>query len=293
MGKLVRCISTDGTLTVMAADTTDIVNRAAEIHQTSAVTSAALGRLLSAASLMGSALKGKDDSVTVKINGGGPAGTVLAVSDSQGNVRGYVQQSVVEIPLNEKGKLDVAGAVGKDGFVTVIKDLGMKEPYVGRTPIVSGEIAEDMTAYFAASEQTPSVVALGVLVNPDLSIKAAGGFIIQLLPTAMDDTIDKVERCIQSIEPVTTLIAKGMSPEDICRHVLSEFDIEVLDSAQPEYKCYCSRQKVERALISTGKKELEEMAQDEKTEVSCQFCDKKYVFSPADIRLLIGKASKE
>lgn len=293
MGKLVRCISHDGTLTVMAADTTDIINKAAEIHQTSAVTSAALGRLLTAASLMGSTLKGKNDSITLKINGGGPAGTVIAVSDSQGNVRGYVQQNVVELPLNKKGKLDVAGAVGTNGFVTVIKDLGLKEPYVGQVPIVSGEIAEDITSYFAASEQTPSVVALGVLVNPDLSIKAAGGFIIQLLPTAMDDTIDKVEHCIENIEPVTQMIANSMTPEEICRHVLSEFEIEELDCAEPQYKCYCSRSRVEAALISTGKQELEDMAKDEKTEVGCQFCNKKYVFTPSDIRALIKRATKE
>lgn len=293
MGKLVRCISNDGTLTVMAADTTDIVNEAANIHQTSAVVSAALGRLLTAASLMGSVLKGKDDSITVKINGGGPAGTILAVSDPQGNVRGYVQGNVVEIPLNKKGKLDVAGAVGTNGFVTVIKDLGMKEPYVGQIPIVSGEIAEDITAYFATSEQTPSVVALGVLVNPDLTIKAAGGFIIQLLPTATEETISKVEECVKGLEPVTKLIEKGMTPEEICKHVLPTFEIEELDSAEPTYKCYCSRQKVESALISTGKAELEDMAKDEETKVSCQFCNKEYRFKPNDIKALIKRATKE
>lgn len=292
MGKLIRCISTDGTLTVMAADTTDIVNEAVKIHKTSAVTSAALGRLLTAASLMGSALKGRDDSITVKINGGGPAGTVLAVSDSSGNPRGYVQNSVVEIPLNDKGKLDVKGAVGTDGFLTVIKDLGLKEPYVGQIPIVSGEIAEDITQYYATSEQVPSVVALGVLVNPDLTIKAAGGFIIQLLPTAMDDTIEKVEKSIQNIESVTQMIEKGMTPEEICHHVLSEFEIEELDSANPVYKCSCSKQRVEAALISTGREALEEMAQDEKTEVGCQFCNKKYVFTPKDIRELLKRSTK-
>lgn len=290
MGKLVRCVSTDGTLTVMAVDSTDIVNSAAEIHQTSAVTSAALGRLLSAASLIGSTLKGKNDSVTLKINGGGPAGTALAVSDSQGNVRGYVQQNVVEIPLNEKGKLDVAGAIGTDGYVTVIKDLGLKEPYVGQTPIVTGEIAEDIASYFAVSEQIASVVALGALVNPDLTIKAAGGFIIQLLPSAMEDTIKKVEKSIKNIEPVTTLISKGMTPKEICRHALSEFEIEELDSSNPIYKCYCSRERVEAALISTGRQGLEEMAMDEKTEVCCQFCDKKYVFTPKNIKELMKKA---
>lgn len=276
----------------MAADTTDIVNEAANIHQTSAVVSAALGRLLTATSLMGSALKGKDNSVTVKINGGGPVGTVLAVSDFQGNVRGYVQQNVVEIPLNKKGKLDVSGAVGTDGFVTVIKDLGLKEPYIGQTPIITGEIAEDITAYFATSEQTPSVVALGVLVNPDLSIKAAGGFIIQLLPTAMEDTIEKVERCIKSVEPVTKLIERGMTPEEICHYVLPEFEIEELDSANPVYKCYCSRSKVESALISTGLAELNDMATQEKTEVGCQFCNANYVFTPDDIKRLIKRATK-
>ena len=292
MGKSVRCISVDGTLTVTAIDSTDIVNRAAEIHKTSAVTSAALGRLLTAASLMGSALKGKDDSLTIRINGKGPAGTVMAVSDSQGNVRGYVQQPVVELPLNKKGKLDVSGAVGTDGFVTVIKDLGLKDPYVGQTPIVSGEIAEDITAYFASSEQTPTVCALGVLVNPDLSIKAAGGFLVQLLPTAMDDTIEKVEKSIDGIESITTLISRGMTPEEICHHVLKLFEIEELDSANPEYKCYCSKERVEAALISTGKEELSQMAQDEQTVVNCQFCDRKYVFTPQDIRKLIGRAAK-
>ena len=292
MATSVRCISVDGTLTVTAIDGTDIVNRAAEIHKTSAVTSAALGRLLCAASLMGSALKGKDDSLTLRINGGGPAGTVMAVSDSDGNVRGYVQQPVVELPLNKLGKLDVAAAVGKNGFVTVIKDLGLKDPYVGQTPIVSGEIAEDITAYFASSEQIPTVCALGVLVNPDLTIKAAGGFLIQLLPTAQDDTIDKVERSIEGLPSVTTLLTQGLTPEEICRRALRLFDLEVLDTAAPAYRCRCSREKVEAALISTGKEELLDMAKQETVEVQCQFCDKVYRFSSDEIRALVRLASK-
>lgn len=289
MGKLIRCVSVEGDLTAMAVDSTDIVNEAANIHKTSAVISAALGRTLSAASLMGSVLKGKKDSVTVKINGGGPAGSIIAVSDSDGNVRGYVQESVVELPLNGKGKLDVAGAVGKNGFVTVIKDLGLKEPYVGQTPIVSGEIAEDITAYFATSEQIPSVVALGVLVNPDLSIKAAGGLIIQLLPTATEETISKVERCIGDLAPITALIESGMNPEEICRHALSEFELDVLDTAEPAYKCYCSKERVEQALISVGRDELIEMADEGDAEVACHFCGKKYCFTPAEIRALAEK----
>ena len=293
MGKLIRCISKMGDLTVMAADTTDIVNRAADIHKTSAVTSAALGRLLTAASLMGSSLKGKDDSVTVKLNGNGPAGTVLAVSDSSGNVRGYVQNPVVELPLNKIGKLDVSGAVGTDGFVTVVKDLGLKDPYVGQTPIVSGEIAEDITAYFAQSEQIPTVCALGVLVNPDLSIKAAGGFLIQLLPTATNETIDLVEKGLEGIEPISAMIDKSMTPEEICRHVLKHFELDVLDESNPIYKCYCSRERTEKALISVGKQGLTEMAEDEVTEVCCQFCDKKYHFTSEQIRALISKAAKD
>ncbi len=292
MDKLVRCISVDGTLVMMAAETTDMVEKAQQYHQTSAVTSAALGRLLTASSLMGSMLKGDNDSVTLRLNGGGPAGTVMAVSDCWGNARGYVTNPVVEIPLNSKGKLDVGGAVGTDGFLTVIKDLNLKEPYIGQTPIITGEIAEDLTSYYAISEQLPSVCALGVLVNPDLSIKKAGGFIIQLLPTALDDTIDAIERCISDIPSVTQMLSDGMTPEEICHRVLSEFELEVLDESHPVYKCNCSRERVEGALISTGLETLKELELEEKTEVNCQFCDKKYVFSGSDITELIKKAEK-
>lgn len=292
MNKLVRCISDDGTLIMMAADTTDMVEAAQEIHTPSAVVTAALGRLLTASSLMGSMLKGDDDSITLRLNGGGPAGSVIAVSDSSGNARGYVSNPIVEIPLNNKGKLDVAGAVGTDGFLTVMKDLGLKEPYVGQVPIVSGEIAEDITSYYAVSEQTPTVCALGVLVNPDLTVKAAGGFIIQLLPTAFDDTIDAVERCIQDIPAVTKMLTDGLTPEEICKSVLKEFNLEVLDESKPEYKCNCSKERVKRALISTGKEALLEMAQDENTEVTCHFCNKAYNFSSNDIKKLIKDADE-
>lgn len=293
MGKSVRCISVDGTLTVTALDSTDIVEEMRKIHQTSPVTSAALGRLLTAASMMGAALKNEDCSVTLRMKGGGPAGTVMAVSDWQGNVRGYVQDPTVELPLNAKGKLDVSGAVGTDGELTVIKDLGMKEPYIGQIPILTGEIAEDITSYFYTSEQIPTVCALGVLVDRDRTIKNAGGFLIQLLPTALDDTIDAVERCIKDIEPVTTMLSNGMTPEDICRHVLGEFELDVLDTASPEYRCNCSRRRVENALIGTGIVSLEEMAQDENTEVCCHFCNKKYNFTSNDIKKLIKSATSK
>ena len=287
MGKLVRCISEDGTLTVMALDSTDIVAEAERIHQTSAVTSAALGRLLTAASMMGDQLKGADHSVTLRLNGGGPAGTVLAVADSRGNARGYVGEPIVELPLNAKGKLDVAGAVGVEGTLTVVKDLGMKEPYVGQIPLVSGEIAEDITQYFAASEQIPTVCALGVLVNPNLTIRRAGGFLIQLLPTADDAVIDAVERCVEQVPPVTKLLEDGLTPEEICRAVLPEFTLEVLDEERPVYRCNCSHERVLRALAATGRESVKELAQDPITEVYCQFCDKKYQIKSEELQSLL------
>ena len=287
MGKLVRCISEDGTLTVMALDSTDIVAEAERIHQTSAVTSAALGRLLTAASMMGDQLKGADHSVTLRLNGGGPAGTVLAVADSRGNARGYVGEPIVELPLNAKGKLDVAGAVGVEGTLTVVKDLGMKEPYVGQIPLVSGEIAEDITQYFAASEQIPTVCALGVLVNPNLTIRRAGGFLIQLLPTADDAVIDAVERCVEQVPPVTKLLEDGLTPEEICRAVLPEFTLEVLDEERPVYRCNCSHERVLRALAATGRESGKELARDPITEVCCQFCDKKYQIKSEELQSLL------
>ncbi|MBQ8209134.1 MAG: Hsp33 family molecular chaperone HslO [Clostridia bacterium] len=293
MGKLVRCISDDGTLLIMACDTTDIVQEAFEIHSTSKVCTAALGRLLTASAMMGSMLKGNKDTLTLKINGGGPAGSVLAVSDSHCHVKGYVVDGSVELPLNAKGKLDVGGAVGKNGFVTVIKDLGLKEPFVGQVPIVSGEIAEDITAYFAASEQTPSVCGLGVLVAQDKSVLKAGGFLIQLLPTAYDDVIDRVEKDIQGIDSVTKMLVDGLSPEKICKAVLPSFNIEVLDEMHPVYQCDCSLERVQNALISAGKDELLDMANDENTEVKCQFCNKAYNFSSKDILDLIKSSTED
>lgn len=288
MGKIVRYITQDGSAFVIAADTTDVIAKAEQIHKTSAVNTAALGRLMTAASMMGDMLKGKEDSVTLRMNGGGPAGSLIAVSDSQGNVRGYVQNPVVEIPLNDKGKLDVKGTVGNNGYLYVMKDIGLNEPYVGQTEIVSGEIAEDITNYYASSEQTPSVCALGVLVNPDLSVAAAGGFIIQLLPGCPDEIIDKIEYSMQDIEPVTAMLSKGMSADDIAKRALKNIELEKLDESSIEYRCNCSKERVEGALISTGREALQEMAQaDEDTVVECHFCDKVYTFTPNEIKNLI------
>ena len=290
MGKLIRCITSDGFVMATAVDTTDIVARAEQIHSTSAVVTAALGRLLTAGSMMGNMLKGTENSITLRLAGGGPVGNVIVVSDCEGNVRGYVSNNVVELPLNEKGKLDVAGAVGKNGNLYITKDLGMKEPYNGCIPIVSGEIAEDITAYYAVSEQIPTVCALGVLVNPDLTVKAAGGYIIQLLPAANENEIALIEKGMRDIPPVTTMLASGMTPKDIVKKALSEFEVEVLYEQDIEYRCNCSKERIEAALITLGKEELNNMADElDKVEVNCHFCDKVYNFFPKEVRILAKK----
>lgn len=288
---LIRMMDRDGVLCVLAADTTEMVREMQRLHGTAKVVSAALGRLLTAASLMGSMLKGETDSVTLTVRGDGPASPLTAVSDSRGNVRGCAGRVDVDLPLNAKGKLDVAGAVGKAGTLTVVRDLGLREPYVGQVPLVSGEIAEDVTAYYAASEQIPTVCALGVLVDPDTQgILRAGGFMVQLLPTADDGVIDRVERCIQGVRPVTTMLFEGMKPEDICRAVLPEFALEVLDSASVGYRCTCSHERTKNALRATGLAALEEMAEDAETRVTCNFCNKTYVFSQSELRALADEA---
>lgn len=293
MGKTVRYITDDGSAFVMAADTTNIVSQMEAYHKTSAVVSAALGRLLTAASMMGILLKGQDDSVTLRLNGDGPAGALIAVSDSAGNPRGYVQNPVVELPLNARGKLDVAGAVGREGYLYVVKDIGLKEPYSGAVPIVSGEIAEDITNYFATSEQIPTVCALGVLVNPDLTIRTAGGFLIQLLPGADESVIERVEQAVREIRPVTEMLDRGMTPDDIAQAALSGFSLEKLDETFTEYRCTCTKARVENALLSTGAEELTSMLQDCPVHVECHFCDKVYDFQKNDIEKLILKSSQK
>ena len=287
MGKLIRCITSNGQVMATAVDSTDICAKAEQYHKTSAVVTAAMGRLLTATSMMGNMLKGKDNSITVRVAGGGPVGSIICAADFNGDVRGYVTNPVVELPLNEKGKLDVGTAVGKSGNIYVLKDLGLKEPYNGMTPLVSGEIAEDVTAYYALSEQTPTVCALGVLVSPDLSVKKAGGYIIQLLPAAEEETIKKLEDGIKDIASVTGMLSEGLSPEDIIRRALKNFEVEVLYEQNVEYKCNCSKERIEKALLSMGKKELSEMAEEmEKAEIACHFCDKKYVFTKAELKAL-------
>lgn len=284
MGILKRAISKDASAVSMVLDATDIVNKIESIHKTSAVVTAALGRLSIAASMMGYGLKGKNDSVTVKIDGGGPAGMLIAVADEMGNVKCYVQNPVVEIPLNSIGKLDVSGAVGTNGTLTVSKDLGLKEPYCGMVPIISGEIGEDIANYFVSSEQVPTVCGLGVLVNPDLSVKCAGGFLVQLLPFADENCISVIEKNISEIKSVTELFMSGKSAEEIALDLLEGLEPNILDSNEPAYKCDCSLERTQRILSGLNSKELESMAREQEiTEVCCNFCNKIYSFSSKEI----------
>ncbi len=287
MGILKRSISADASVVASFLDATDIVSEIEKIHKTSAVVTAGLGRLSVAASLIGYSLKGEDDSVTVRLDGGGATGALIAVADARGNVKSYVSNPVVELPLNSYGKLDVAGAVGKNGTLTVIKDLGLKEPYSGTIPIVSGEIAEDIAAYFATSEQIPTVCGLGVLVNPDLTVNVAGGYIIQLLPFADEKCIDILEKNINEMPSVTQMMSSGLSAEEIALKLLDGLDPNILDESFVSYKCDCSRERVSRALVSLGNTELQEMIDEGKdTEISCHFCNKNYVFTPSELEEL-------
>ena len=289
MGKAIRCLTTDATVMAIAMDATAIVARAEQIHQTSAVVTAALGRLLTAGSLMGIMLKNTEDSVTLKVNGGGPVGQLLVVSDGRGNVRGYAQNPVVEIPLKANGKLDVSGAVGTDGLLYVLRDTGAPEPYVGCTPLVSGELAEDITSYYAGSEQIPTVCALGVLVNPDLTVKAAGGLIIQLLPFCPDEVIDKLEAAIAALPSMTAMLSGGLTPEDILKKALDGFTFDIIDTYEPAYRCTCSREKVTGALAAMGDEELRSLPDENGTvETTCSFCDNVYTFTKEDIERIIA-----
>lgn len=284
MGKIVRALSADGSVLCSAINSTDIVNEIFRIHQTTPVATAALGRLATAGCIMGAMLKGEDDSLTIRINGNGPAGTMVVAADYMGNVRCYTENPQVDLPLKPNGKLDVSGYVGKDGFLGVVKDLGLKEPYATQIPIVSGEIAEDITSYYAISEQIPTVCALGVLVDRDWTVKSAGGYIIQLVPPVNEKAIDIIEKNIAQMQSVTQLIESGLTSEQIALKGLEGLGGEVLDSWEVSYKCRCSRERTEEMLISLGKDELEKLAaEDEKTEVCCHFCDKKYYFTRDEI----------
>lgn len=287
--EIVRAITADGLVKAAAITGRDLVERARNIHTLLPVATAALGRALMAASLMGDAMKIDGSSLTLQIKGGGPLGTILAVSDEAGNVRGYVQNPHVELMEKAPGKLDVGRAVGETGSLTVIKDLGMKEPYVGTIDLLSGEIADDIAAYFVESEQIPTACALGVLVGTDQSVTSAGGYLIQLLPGAGEDIITKIEAGVQRVGSVSHALEGGLDGVGLLRAVLSDFDLEILETHPVEYRCYCSRDRVTRALISMGREELSSLIQEQgQAELTCQFCDQIYRYSKEDLEEILA-----
>ena len=286
MDRIIRATAADGFVKMAVADARETVERARVIHACSPTAAAALGRTLCAASLLGDAMKEDKGSLTIRINGGGPIGSVVAVSDTEGNVRGFVENPQLQLPLRGDGKLDVGGAVGRDGMVTVSRDLGLKEPYIGSTALVSGEIAEDITAYLTESEQVPSACALGVLVDTDRSVRAAGGFIVQLMPGADEAQIEKLEDNIFLMDQLTTILSED-GAETVFAQVLKGMEFHVVSEKPIEYRCYCSRERVEDAVRSIGPEELEDIiAEGKEVSVSCQFCDKVYTFSPDELKAL-------
>ena len=286
---IVRAMTADGFVKAMAIASTNLVERARNIHKTTPTATAALGRVLTAASMMGNLQKVENGALTLQVKGNGPLGTILATSDAVGNVRGYVRNPSISLLEKYAGKLDVGAAVGTDGMLTVIRDLQMKEPYIGSVALVSGEIADDVTAYFAQSEQTPTACALGVLVNTDQSVKVAGGYLIQLLPGAPEDIISKLEQGIARAGAVTPMLSDGLTPEDILRRVMTDFELDFLETTEVSYKCYCSRERVTSTLIAVGKKDLQEMIDEGKPiSIECQFCDTKYQFTPDDLKALLA-----
>ena len=285
--KIIRATAGNGMIKIAVVTARDTVERAREIHSCSPTASAVLGRALCAASMMGEMMKEEHASLTIRINGGGPIGSVVAVSDSEGYVRGYVSDPSVDLPLRSDGKLNVGAAVGKDGMFTVSRDIGLKEPYIGSTELVSGEIAEDLTSYLLESEQVPSACALGVLVDTDRTIKAAGGFIVQLMPGASEELIGKLEDNIFMMDQLTTILDED-GAEAVFGQVLKGLEHHIVGEVPVGYRCYCSRERVGEALRCIDRAELEEMiASGSDCEVSCQFCDKKYVFTPDDLKLML------
>lgn len=289
-GRIIKFLAYEGRALVKCIDSTNIVEEARKIHDLSPTVTAALGRLLTMTSMMGADLKEIEDSITVQIKGDGLAGTLTAVTDSNGNVKGYVTNPLVELPLNEVGKLDVSKAVGKNGMMYIIKDIGLKDPYVGMTPIISGEIAEDFTNYFAKSEQTPTVVALGVLVDKN-GVKKAGGYQISLMPDAKEEDIENIEAAIKNADTISKMLNDEISLEQIAKIVTGDNDIKIIDDTiKTEYKCDCSREKIEKGLIAIGEKELQDIINtDGKAETVCQFCNKKYHFNKEELEKLINK----
>ncbi len=287
---IIRATSADGQIRAFAATTRELVEFARSAHNTSPVATAALGRLLTGSAMMGVMMKNDDDLLTVKIEGDGPIGGLTVTADSRGNVKGYVIHPEVMLPPNAKGKLDVGGALGV-GVLTVVKDIGLKEPYVGQTILVTGEIAEDLTYYFATSEQTPSSVALGVLMNKDNTVRQAGGFMIQLLPGASEEVISGLEKKLGAITSITSLLDRGKTPEEILTDVLGDYGLEILDRMPVQFHCNCSKERIEKALVSVGREELQNMIDDGETvDVGCHFCGKHYPITVEELKVLLAEA---
>lgn len=292
MDYIVRATAADHQIRAFAATTRETVEQARLYHNTSPVATAALGRLLTAGAMMGTMMKGEQDILTLQIMGDGPLGGVTVTADAAAHVKGYVTNPEVLIHANDKGKLDVGGAVGR-GMLRVIRDLGLKEPYVGQCDLQTGEIGDDLTYYFATSEQVPSSVGLGVLMDKGNTVKQAGGFIIQLMPFTSDEVIDRLEQKLAGMTSVTAMLDAGMTPEQLLETLLGEFGLEINDTVETAYRCDCSRERIERALISIGKKDLQEMINDGKTiEVNCQFCGKTYQVTVEELRELLKRSSR-
>lgn len=285
---LIRGIDEGGTIRIFVATTTNMVEEARVTHDTAPTSTAAIGRALTAAGMMGVMMKNKEDRLTLKISGDGPIGDIMMVSNSDGDIKGYVDHPHADVPNRIDGKLDVAGVVGTNGTITTIMDLGLKDPYVGQSTLVSGEIAEDLASYYLVSEQQPSAVSLGVLVDKDISVRAAGGYIIQLLPGTTEEDIVKIEEALATIEPISSLIDQGLSPEEIMEKVLPGFNMKILDKVELKYKCDCSRDRIEQVLISIGNHELKAMIEEDgKAEVVCHFCNTKHQFNKEELEKLI------
>lgn len=288
---IVRALAANKNIRAFAAITTDMVEKARKTHQTTPVATAALGRTMTAASIMGYMLKGNNDTLTLQIRGVNKIKSIVAVANSKGYVKSYISNPYIDVSLNDKGKLDVGGAIGKNGKLIVVKDMGLKEPYVGQSNLITGEIAEDIAAYYMYSEQQPSVVSLGVLLNSDSSVKASGGIIIQPLPDVDEEVLDKLEKSIKDIKPISSMVAKGMTGENILEEVLKNFEVEIIEKGEIDFQCDCSRGKIEKALISIGEKDLRSIIEEDgKAEIQCHFCNEKYLFDKNQLIELLNRA---
>ena len=291
--KLIKAVTKNGFIRIYAINSKGLAEKARKFHSTMPVGTAALGRLLTGAALMGAMLKDEGTSLTLQLRGDGPLGRVMAVSNSKGHVKGYIENPLVELPLNHLGKLDVGGGIGANGYLSVVKDMNMKEPYIGQVPIQTGEIGDDLAFYFAQSEQVPSLVALGVLVDRDYSVKQAGGFIVQIMPDCDEFNLKKFEKTAEKITSVTGMLEKGLSVEEIVRTVMGDFEIDILEETEADYHCDCSDERMRRAIISLGKKEIQDIIDEQgEAEIVCQFCNKGYNYDRTDLVEMLEKAKK-